>query len=411
MAQFAKLQSLQPRASRTQAPAVLDISCGFLDAHTQRPDTSQQPLRFALSLTDLVSLAYRLARIHFSRQLECTPQVSVCETERNEGCSHVSQKTHPQFPPTFLSKTLFCTRTRGNRALRARANFVGGRSALAAAHARLGATSPSHTEGPGPARCASVRERNRLRRNCFVRRSTRSLPSLRISPRARSGRCFENLSDGRPRRQTRELQNFSFGRKRSAHRRPAPQPNGVSWTDHSLRTRCVDSAGFCFRSAAKPHVRDRLQSSHRSKTGNASFLSASSRTCGFSCFQIADRLARSRPEHASASAVDASSGAAAGLGHSRRRAFLQSAARLFSRRRRDGKQLHGCKRRSHACGLEKARRPRRHRPPAGSQTRSGERLLDWHVANLARNAARRSPTLSERQASLRRVAAASATFA
>src|SRR5579864_286621 len=342
MAQSAKLPALKAGAARVGAvKATIGLlqtanvratqesimSCGFLDAHTQRPDTSRRS-RFAESqLTSLFSTYYEEPQVRSPRSSACTPLVRVCDTiERNEGCSHVSQKTHPERPPSHRSKTLFYTGARGNRALRTCVCFLGCRPALAAAHARLRAASPSRAEGPRPARCAPVRERNRLRRNCFVRRSARSVPSLRVSPRARSGRRFENLFGGRPRRQTRKLQNLSFGRKRSAHRRPAPRPNGVLWADHSLRTRCVDSAGSRFRAAAKPHVRERLQRSNRTEIGNASFFSASSRSCGFSCFQIADGLACRRAKLSRSSATHSSSSAAAGFGHFGRRAFLQSAA-------------------------------------------------------------------------------------
>src|SRR5208282_4573048 len=229
------------------------VSCGFLDAQTRRPDTSASQANFGTRVSLLLSRVYGRAPARFSRQAACTFVVRVCDTERNRGCRHASQKPHQPSPPFLLGKTLFETPARRAPAFRAGARLLERRPALAAPDACHRSSSATCAEGPRPQRGDSHFERNCLRRNRFVRRPARSLPSLRISPRPRSRRCFENLPDRGPRRQARKLQNFPPRRKRPAHRRPAPQPDGIARPHRSLPARSLDATGSRRRPAAKPH--------------------------------------------------------------------------------------------------------------------------------------------------------------
>src|SRR5271168_4554822 len=287
--------SLNAGVAPVQVAGRPKISCGFPDAETRRHDTPQPQPAILVQLNILFSYAYKRPRPGLSRQMTCTPLVPVCDTiERNEGCSHASQKTHQHSSPSLRSKTFFRAHSSSACSLRTRVSFLDRRSALAAPHARRGAASPSRSEDPRPQHCASVLERGGLRRDRFVRRPARGVPSLRISSRARSGRRCENLSDRKPHRQARELQHLYARRKRPAHGRPSPQPHGITRAHHALRTHRLDAAGSRSRAAAKPHVRERLQCSHRAKTRNPAFVSALAGARGFSRLQIADRLARRR---------------------------------------------------------------------------------------------------------------------
>jgi len=215
MAKFAKLRSHRGGAARKPTAAKANLSCGFLDAETRSSATFGSRPIFKSPPTLLFSDTYAAAPFRFARQLACTLLVPVCETsERNEGCRHASQNIHQESPPSFPSKTFFKTRASGACSFLPRAKFLDSRPALAAAHARGGASPAPRSESAGPACFSADLERSCLRGNRFVRRSARSVSPLRVSSRARFGRSFQNISDRWAKRQARELQNLHARRKR-----------------------------------------------------------------------------------------------------------------------------------------------------------------------------------------------------
>src|SRR5579859_1621262 len=286
MTQNAKLSLKGSSLVDASCRSRLDL-CGALDAQTRCSATTKSHRPRTSSLNSLISMFYAAPRFCLSRQLACTPLVRVCTTiERNEGCNHVSQKTYSQFPTHHHRDSFLRTRAGSTCTLCTCAICLDCLSRLAATPARHGAPSPSPAEGARTKHRASLLQRGCLRRNCFVRRPAQSLPSVRIPTWARSRRCFEHFSHGRPPRRTNDLQNFPSRRKRSAHGDPSSKPNGIARAHHSLRARRLDQARSRSCAATKPHVRECLQRSHRAKAGNSSFVSAASRSRRFSRLQI-----------------------------------------------------------------------------------------------------------------------------